>query len=121
MGMDFMVEKNNEIVRVLGIPIDKLINIIQTLGIPTLFMCFILYLVWCYVPPVVNAHVRLLERTGDTLEKMDITLQQSNVILKSVSDVEQETKIFMGEARDSHTKAQLSLDKIESSINHVNP
>ena len=114
-----MVEKEDQTplaLRLWGIPIDRAIIILQTVGIPTLFMIFICYLVWSYVPPVANAHIKLLERTGDTLEKMDETLKQSTKILTELSEVEKLKPVFMSDVRASHTKAQDSLDRIESTV-----
>ena len=117
--MGSMVEKKSEditVVRFWGIPIEMCLNIFQTVGLPTIFMVFILYLVWSYLPPVASAHIRLLERTGDTLEKMDQTLKQSNLMIAEVADVERQTKNFMLEVKQDHLSAQECLDKIESAV-----
>ena len=116
--MDSMAKslEDSDSVKIWGIPLDKCISLIQTLGIPTLFMIFICYLAWSYIPPVVSAHVRLLERTGDTLEKMDETLQQSNIMIEEVVEVERQTKSFIAECTEAHTKAQSTLEKIESAV-----
>lgn len=60
-----------------GISIDKWVSLLQSIGIPTLFMIFVCYLAWTYVPPVVSAHMRLLERNGDALESMEHTLKEN--------------------------------------------
>lgn len=113
--MDSMAEKDDT-VRIWGIPVDKAISILQTVGIPTLFMIFICYMGWVYIPPVVQGHVRLLERTGETLEKMDDTLKQSNTMIQEVVDVERQTKAFINSVESAHGKAQQSLDKIEKAV-----
>jgi hypothetical protein len=119
MGMDSMVDENKEEslpIRIFGVPVDRAIAIIQAVGIPTVFMFFICYLAWSYVPTVASAHIRLLERTGDTLEKMDETLRQSNLMLKEVADSEKEQQRFMDDVKVAHDKAQRTLDEVESVI-----
>ena len=91
----------------IGLTVDRWVALIQTLGVPLLFMAFVLYMAWVHIPPLVNGHVKLLERTGDTLESMDATLKQSNAILSEVNATEMETKAFMQKVcseHDSHTK-----------------
>lgn len=103
-------------IRLWGIPVDRAISVVQAVGIPTVFMFFICYLAWSYVPTVAAAHIRLLERTGDTLEKMDITLQQSNLLIQEVVSAERDTKVFITTAKEAHDKAQKSLNNIESAV-----
>jgi len=103
-------------VTVWGIPIDKAISVLQTVGVPTLFMIFVCVMLWQYVPQVVAGHVQLLERTGATLEKMDETLRQSNVMMKEILSVEQETKGFINKVNADHEKALKSLDTIEKAV-----
>jgi len=86
--------------------------VLQTVGVPTLFMLFIMYLAWQYVPPVVSGHVELLQKTGKTLESMDATLRQSNVILTEVNATEQETRAFMLRVCTDHESQGKKLDTI---------
>ena len=85
-----------------GLSVDKWVGLFQSVGFPTLLVAFLLYTAWCYLPPVVQGHVKLLERTGDTLESMDKTLKQSNAILDEVNEVEQSTKTFMEQVMKWH-------------------
>lgn len=119
--MDFMVDESNDVVKLWGIPITTLTSLVQSFGIPTLFMIFILYLVWSYLPPVANAHIELLQKTGDTLQEMDKTLKDYNVTIQEFSALGKETSAFMRNATKAHNDAQDSLDKIESSVIRVKP
>lgn len=107
-----MANDTNGAVNFWGVPLDKWLSVFQTIGFPTLFMGFVLYMAWCYIPPIVAGHVKLLERTGDTLESVDKTLKQSNVILSEVKDVEHETKTFMQKAVTDHGSQNQKLDTI---------
>jgi len=115
--MDFMADENeNTTVKLWGIPIASLVSMVQSFGIPTLFMIFILYLVWSYLPPVATAHIELLNKTGNTLEEMDRTLKDYNTTIQEFSNLGKETSRFMKDATQAHTKAQDSLDSIETVI-----
>jgi len=116
MDMDFMAEEKENVVKLWGIPITTLTSLVQSFGIPTLFMIFILYLVWSYLPPVANAHIELLQKTGNTLQEMDKTLKDYNVTIQEFSKLGKETSEFMKNATKAHDDAQQSLDKIESVI-----
>jgi hypothetical protein len=100
------------VAKIWGLTVDKWVALIQTLGVPLLFMAFVLYMAWVHVPPLVQGHVKLLERTGDTLESMDATLKQSNVILLEVGDAERDTKKFMDKVLDDHNTQCKKLDAI---------
>lgn len=104
-----MTNENGD-VKFFGVPLEKWLNIFQTVGFPTLLVGFLLYMAWCYIPPVVAGHIKLLDRTGQTLESMDKTLQQSNEILSEVNEVEQETKAFMQTVIADHDKFSKKLD-----------
>ena len=114
--MDFMADENNDVVKLWGIPITTLTSLVQSFGIPTLFMIFILYLVWSYLPPVANAHIELLQKTGNTLQEMDKTLKDYNVTIQEFSKLGKETSEFMKDVNKAHSDAKQSLDKIESVI-----
>lgn len=111
-----MAEEKENVVKLWGIPITTLTSLVQSFGIPTLFMIFILYLVWSYLPPVANAHIELLQKTGNTLQEMDKTLKDYNVTIQEFSKLGKETSEFMKNATKAHDDAQQSLDKIESVI-----
>jgi len=98
--------------RVWGISIDKWVVVIQSVGVPTLIILFLMWLAYSYIPPVVDGHLKLLERTSATLEAMERTLAQSNDILLEVNDVSQGTKRFMQEVCDDHEVADKKLDII---------
>jgi hypothetical protein len=104
-------QNDNGVVKFLGISIDRWVTIVQTVGMPTMFMAFVMYLAWIYIPPVVAGHVELLEKTGQTLDSMDRTLQQSNMILREVNEVEKDTKVFMQGVKVDHEKFCKKLDE----------
>ncbi len=116
--MDFMVSKMEEKTNptFLGIPLDKIISLIQTLGIPTLFMLFVCFMIYRYVPTIVEGHVELLKRTGDTLEKMDETLKQTNTLMSEVAAVERETKVFMQNVNAAHETVQKDITVIKETV-----
>jgi hypothetical protein len=120
MGTVSMVDEHKDeeplVVRLWGIPIDRAISIIQTVGVPLLFMLFVLYLVWSYLPPVANAHIELLQRTGDTLEKMEGTLKDYNKTIEEFSKLGKETSAFMQTATESHKVQLEKLTRVESAL-----
>jgi hypothetical protein len=93
-----------------GVPLDKWLSTFQTIGIPTAFMIFVMYIAWCQIPPLVEGHVKLLERTGDTLESMDEALRQSNAILLEVNDTGKKTRLFMEMVVKDHQHFADGLD-----------
>lgn len=103
-------DDNGSIARWLGLPIDKWIGVFQSVGVPTLLLGFILYAAWSYLPPVVDGHLMLLRQTGNTLEKMDETLQQSNMVLGEIADIQRSTKTFMQEVQNCHEQQNQKLD-----------
>lgn len=102
--------------RWLGVPVSQWATLFQTVGFPTLLICFLLYAAWCYVPPVVEGHIQLLNKTGETLSKMDLTLQQSNVILQEIVDVERETKKFFHQVESDHNEQKAVLNEIRNAV-----
>jgi len=60
----------------LNISLERWVGVIQSLGIPTIFMLFVLCLAYRHVPPVVHAHIQMLERTTAALDAMAATLNQ---------------------------------------------
>jgi len=111
-----MVEKKED-TKIWGIPVNVLVSILQTVGVPTLFMIFICYLGWQYIPTVVSAHVELLQRTGDTLDDMNKTLKEYDKTVQEFSDLGKRTSDFMERVRLEHVKAQESLTNIEKKVN----
>lgn len=117
-----MVEKKQSVdseplaLRIWGIPIDRAIALLQSVGVPLGFMIFVCYLAWSYLPPVAAAHIELLKRTGDTLERMDETLKQSNSLISEVADVERQTKVFMQQVNDAHNTAQKDITVIKEAV-----
>ena len=103
-------------VKIWGIPLDKAVSLLQTVGIPTLFMLFICFMLYQYVPTVVKGHVDLLQRTGDTLEKMDETLKQSSNMVEEIIQVQRETKTFMKQVNIAHEAAQKDLTTIKTKV-----
>ncbi len=89
---------------------ERWVALIERLGIPGAFMFFICLGLYQWVPPVVDGHVKLLERTGDTLETMEKTLEQTNLLMKEVVETERKTEIFMAEVHAEHLSAQNALD-----------
>ena len=60
----------------LNVSFERWVGVIQSLGIPTIFMMFILWLAYQHIPPVVQAHIHMLERTSESLNVMSETLDQ---------------------------------------------
>lgn len=93
-----------------GVGVDKWVQIFQSVGVPTAILTFLLWTAYSYFPPVIEGHVNLLRRTGDTLSSMDETLKQSNVILQEVNEVGQETKHFMKQVCEDHAQQHEKMD-----------
>jgi len=98
--------------KIWGVSIDKWVVVFQSVGVPTLIVLFLMWLAYSYVPPIVDGHLKLLERTSETLAAMEKTLAQSNAILSEVNDVSQGTKLFMESVCDDHRVADEKLDII---------
>lgn len=103
----------------LGVTLDKWVNLFQVVGFPTILLSFLLYAAWCYIPPVVNGHIRLLERTGDTLESMDQTLRQSNEALAEVADIQRKSQAFMQSVETAHDIQIKKLDEIDAGVKRI--
>jgi hypothetical protein len=102
--------------KVLGLSVTGWITLVQTIGIPGLFMAFFCYFVWSYVPPIVASHVELLKRTGDTLESMDDTLTQSNRMLEQLAKGSYPDLEFRARVFEEHATAQKKIDEIHAVV-----
>lgn len=91
-----------------GKRVDRWVGIIQSLGVPTVFMLFVLGLVYRYVPPVIDAHVETLTRTTETLRSMDATLKQ-------IKQTEARQEEFLRRIYGSDYPPRLSADAMEAS------
>jgi len=60
----------------LNVSLERWVGVIQSLGIPTIFMLFVLCLAYRHIPPVVHAHIQMLERTTEALDVMARTLDE---------------------------------------------
>lgn len=98
--------------KLLGLTVDRWAQLISSVGVPTIFMGFIMWLAYVNVPPVVQAHVELLRRTGDTLESMDQTLQQSNAAIEEIVEVQRQTKTFMTRVCEDHDQHTEKLNEV---------
>lgn len=100
----------------LGVSVDLWVKWFQTVGVSTALVAFMCLLAWKYVPPVVDGHLRLLESTSQTLEKMDETLKQSTVVLKEIVEVQKQTKTFFESTAADH---RAMADKLDSMCNEL--
>ncbi len=70
-------------IKVLGIRLEVWLAAVQKVGFSTLFVTFLCIGAYNMVPPVVAAHLRLLERTGDVLEQ---TLEDHRKMLNKLEE-----------------------------------
>ena len=99
-----------------GLSVERWASILQSFGIPTLFMFFVCYLVWTYLPPVVSAHLDLLEKQRASLQSMDETLDENCKMLRVIEQHEYPRKDFRERVYGDHDKAQQSLERIEKLV-----
>lgn len=100
----------------MGVSAEMWVKWFQTVGVSTALVAFMCLLAWKYVPPVVDGHLRLLESTSQTLEKMDETLKQSNTVLQEIMAIQKQTKVFVEQTTADHQRMAESLEAIRSDI-----
>lgn len=71
-----MTERNGRHGGIWGVSLEQWVGVIQSLGIPTIFMLFVLCLAYRHIPPVVHAHIQMLDRTTQALDTMSQTLDE---------------------------------------------
>ena len=104
----------------LGLSVEAWITVFQSLGIPTLFMVWVCWMVYSYLPPVASAHIELLKRTGDTLESMDETLTQSNKMLDQLANQQYPQEDFRDMVHEEHMTAEKMLEEIKRGVDKLN-
>lgn len=100
----------------MGVSAEMWVKWFQTVGVSTALVAFMCLLAWKYVPPVVDGHLRLLESTSQTLEKMDETLKQSTIVLKEIVEVQKQTKTFFESTTADHKAMAERLESICSEL-----
>lgn len=112
------VDNGNEngAARWLGVTVETWVRWLQTFGVSTALVCFMCVIAWKYIPPVVDGHLRLLESTSQTLQKMDETLRQSTTVLQEIVEVQRQTKMFFEGVTREHNKMAADLETIKSKI-----
>lgn len=106
----------NGTARWLGVSAETWIRWLQTFGVSTALVFFMCVLAWKYIPPVVDGHLKLLESTSQTLQKMDETLRQSTTVLQEIVEVQRQTKMFFESVSRDHDKMAADLESIKSKI-----
>lgn len=133
---------------VFGLTVDRWFQVTQTFGVPTLFMFFVCYLVWTYIPPVVDGHIKLLEQNIETNrettialeeihatdeENIEINKQASETLLKIQQRTEEQMPVLEAilqgdypsmEWRDKvnkeHKSTEDKVDQIQSTLDDMN-
>ena len=82
-------------------------------------MLFICWLFYQWAPPIVNAHIELLQRTGDTLESMDDTLQQSNAMLEQLAEGPYPSEDFRKQVSEEHLRTQKMMMDANGKIDDI--
>jgi len=100
----------------MGVSVELWVKWFQTVGVSTALVAFMCLLAWKYVPPVVDGHLRLLESTSQTLEKMDETLKQSTIVLKEIVEVQKQTKTFFESTTADHKAMAERLEAIRADL-----
>lgn len=110
------VDNGNGAARWLGVTVETWVRWVQTFGVSTALVAFMCVLVWRYIPPVVDGHLKLLESTSQTLQKMDETLRQSTTVLQEIVEVQRQTKMFFENVTREHHEMATDLETIKSKI-----
>jgi hypothetical protein len=93
----------------LNVSLERWVGVVQSLGIPALFMLFVLFLAYRHVPPLVRAHINTLERTIEALDDMTDTLRK----------IEQQTerlRVFMDQVSLQHDEQCVELREIRAAM-----
>lgn len=106
----------NGAARWLGVSAETWVRWLQTFGVSTALVFFMCVIAWKYIPPVVDGHLRLLESTSQTLQKMDETLRQSTTVLQEIVEVQRQTKMFFESVTRDHDEMAADLESIKSKI-----
>ena len=69
--------------KIWGVPVTVLQSFIQTTGVATVIVLFLMWLVAQYVPPWLTAQIKLMDRLGESLERID---QSVDSIDEAVND-----------------------------------
>jgi len=63
--------------KIWGIPVAVISSFIQTTGIATIIVVFLMWIIAQYVPPWLKAQVNLMDRTGTALEGVEASLKEA--------------------------------------------
>jgi len=110
------VENGNGAARWLGVSAETWIRWLQTFGVSTALVFFMCVIAWKYIPPVVDGHLRLLESTSQTLQKMDETLRQSTTVLQEIVEVQRQTKMFFESNARDHDEMAANIEQIKAKL-----
>lgn len=93
--------------------------LVQNLGIPVLFMAFVLFMAYQWLPPLAEAHISLLKRTGDTQESMNDTLAQQRDILETIANQPRPSEEFATQIHDEHMRTENIVKDSAEKINDI--
>ena len=104
--------------KIWGIPCTWISQFLAQVGIPGGFMFAMIYLIgWVIAPPIIQAHVKFVESTGKTMDKMADTMESIDESQQSVTEsvteirrIEQRNDVFMGIVSEQH---QMQLKKMD--------
>ena len=102
-----------------GMSTKTWVALFQNLGIPTLFMGFVCFMAYRWVPPIASAHIDLLQRTGDTLESMDDTLAQSNKMLEALANRSYPGDDFREMVHEEHLAHDVLIEECKATLEEI--
>jgi len=114
---------NNER-EVLGVSLSNWMRFIERIGIPAgaLFAIIIsgTYVVgWVLGPPIVNGHVKFLEKTATALDGMIESQEKMTIILQDVGDTSSDMDPFMRVVHDEHIIHGQKIDDVAETLDKV--
>jgi len=107
MPSDTPPQNSNGGPKLWGVPV----SVIQSIGPPTIFMLFIMWLVASYVPPWLSAQVNLMDRTGSALEGIDKSMEENTQIMHELKESNAEAALFRKQTNEVHSKQVELLEK----------
>jgi hypothetical protein len=105
--------------KILGLPVTTVTYLVNSVGVPILLLAFGCYLMWMYIPPVVDSHLELLNTTRETLKAMEETLRADTEATKEVVEVQREHRVFMKDIRDDHRLHKTCLERMHADVREV--
>ena len=97
--------------KIWGIPVAVISSFIQTTGIATIIVVFLMWIIAQYVPPWLKSQINLMDRTGAALEGVEASLEDSTEILHELKEAGEESREFRAATTLIHSKQVDLLDK----------